>query len=438
MSGIQIDLAKCVGCKKCEKACAQNGIQVINKKAVVNDNCVMCGICVDSCPVGAIRMEKEGAGAGIGTKDCKDIWVFAGQSHGVIHPVAYELLGKANELAAEKNKLDPAKECHVVALLGEGQERGNRERLLEAGANEVLYCYDERLEEPNADMYIQWICDLVRERNPEIILFGATVFGRELAPGVAVRLQAGLTADCTVLEIDGETGLLRQTRPAFGGNLMATIVCPNTRPQMATVRPGVFKSCAHKNEDSVENSPVISEGVDKASADKYDAEDYIRRNEKTSFSSMIETFLEPSLSPLVQIIEEVAATETGSITQAEIIVDVGRGIGSKKNLKLMREFAELIGGQLGCSRPLVESGWCEYKHQVGQTGSTVSPKILYCIGVSGAIQHLAGIGGAQTIIAINNDPSAPIFGVSNYSVVGDCVEIIKAAVEELKQNLCEN
>ena len=218
---------------------------------------------------------------------------------------------------------------------------------------------------------------------------------------MAVRLQTGLTADCTVLSMDTETGLLQQTRPAFGGNLMATIICPNHRPQMATVRPGIF------------GAPEF---------------DYSRSGTITQVS------LADDVKARVEI--SIPAEEWGqqaSIADAERLVVVGRGIGSKKNLPLMRKLAEVLGAELGCTRPVVEAGWLEYRHQVGQTGVSVSPKLLVSIGVSGAIQHLAGIGGAECIIAVNEDPDAPIFGAAQYKVVGDAVEVVEELLAQLER-----
>ena len=262
-----------------------------------------------------------------------------------------------------------------------------------------MVCRDERLRQNDAEVYARLICDLVAERKPEAILYGATAFGRELAPGVAVRLQTGLTADCTVLSMDTGTGLLQQTRPAFGGNLMATIICPNHRPQMATVRPGIFKA------------PDFDYGRSGTIAQVTLAEDVKARVE-------------------ISIPSEEWGQQA-SIADAERLVVVGRGIGSKKNLPLMRKLADALGAELGCTRPVVEAGWLEYRHQIGQTGVSVSPKLLVSIGVSGAIQHLAGIGGAECIIAINEDPDAPIFGAAQYKVVGDAVEVVEELLAQL-------
>ena len=242
MSGLIIDSEACVGCGRCVRACASGGIVVEgerpNRCAHVTDGCILCGGYVDACPVNAISIERNEAAGAVDLNAYRDIWVFVQtDERDVVAPVAYELMGKGRELA-------DARGCRLVALVGMGPEGSLKdlEHLVCAGADEVVVCRDERLRQNDAEVYARLICDLVAEHRPEAILYGATAFGRELAPGVAVRLQTGLTADCTVLSMDTETGLLQQTRPAFGGNLMATIICPNHRPQMATVRPGIFGS----------------------------------------------------------------------------------------------------------------------------------------------------------------------------------------------------
>ena len=413
MSGLVVATEKCVGCRRCERVCANAGIEVVNRKARVLDGCVSCGMCVDACPVGALSIEKDAAG--IDLSEYENIWVFAQvDSAGAVLPVAYELLGKARELADERG-------CELVAALGEPSGAGvadddeatadaaeadaNVLDLLAAGADEVIRTRDERLAENDAEVYAAWLCDLARERKPEVILYGATNFGRELAPRVAVLLQSGLTADCTILEMDTEKGLLQQTRPAFGGNLMATIVCPSHRPQMATVRPGIFSAPEPREVRSVVVEDVpLAEGVERR----------------------------------VRVLSREAAGTDGSITDADVLVVVGRGIGGKKALAPVRRLVELLGERLGCkveigcTRPIVEAGWLDYSHQVGQTGVSVAPKLLLSLGVSGAIQHLAGISGAQTIVAVNDDPEAPIFGAAQYKVVGDCHAVIDELIEKLE------
>lgn len=408
MSGLLVDKDLCIGCGLCVKACGNAGIVVEgerpNRLARPADGCILCGACVQACPKKAISIARDTDGDETPEQRAcrlaayKDIWVFAQvDQEGRALPVALELLGRARELAA-------ARGCRVLALLGQGAAAPQNQAtaLLAAGADEVLLCRDDRLAALDAQVYAHWICDLANARKPETILYGATAFGRELAPGVAVRLQTGLTADCTVLDIDSATGLLQQTRPAFGGNLMATIECPRHRPQMATVRPGVF------------------------TAPRADAACAAR-------GRITQVDLADAWQPRVRVdaVERACAADT--ITDADVLVVVGRGIGSKKNLAVARQLADALGGKLGCTRPVVESGWLEYWHQVGQTGVSVSPKLLISLGVSGAIQHVAGIGGAQTVIAVNEDPDAPIFGAATYRVVGDCVEVARELTARLQR-----
>ena len=413
MSGLVVTTEKCVGCRRCELVCANAGIEVVDRKARVLDGCVSCGMCVDACPVGVLSIEKDAVGVDL--SEYENIWVFAQvDSAGAVLPMARELLGKARELADERG-------CELVAVLGEplgvgaaddeatadgaAEADANVLTLLSAGADEVIRTRDERLAENDAEVYAVWLCDLALERKPEVILYGATNFGRELAPRVAVLLQTGLTADCTILEMDTEKGLLQQTRPAFGGNLMATIVCPSHRPQMATVRPGIFPAPEPREVRSVivEDVP-LAEGVERR----------------------------------VRVLSREAAGTDGSITDADVLVVVGRGVGSKKALAPVHRLVELLGERLGCkveigcTRPVVEAGWLDYSHQVGQTGVSVAPKLLLSLGVSGAIQHLAGISGAQTIVAVNDDPEAPIFGAAQYKVVADCHAVIDELIEKLE------
>ena len=400
MSGLVVDTERCVGCRRCERVCANAGIEVSDRKARVLEGCVSCGMCVDACPVDALSIEREDTGADVSAYE--NVWVFSQVgADGTVLPVALELLGKARELA-------DARGCELVAVLGEGAEADetNARALVSAGADEVLRCQDDRLAHMDVECFAAWLCALALERKPEVILYGATNFGRELAPRVAVTLQTGLTADCTVLEMDEESGLLQQTRPAFGGNLMATIVCPSNRPQMATVRPGIFPT------------PELRDA---------------RR------AVVTDVLLDAAVYGRVHVLSREKADEGASITDADVLVVVGRGIGSKKALVRVRRLAELLGKRLGCTcevgctRPVVEAGWLDYSHQVGQTGVSVAPRLLVSLGVSGAIQHLAGISGAGTVVAVNEDPDAPIFGVANYKVVGDCLAIVDELIAQLAE-----
>lgn len=402
MSKLKIDTEKCTGCGLCVKSCGFSALEIENDKAKVNDNCTLCSVCVENCPFDAIRIDKQSVG-GMDVSLYSGVWVFAEQQQGEVLQVVYELLGKGEELAIKKG-------CPLTAvLLGDGIKI-QIPKLFEYGADRVIYCEDPQLAHNLDEDYTEIITNLIEEHKPEIFLFGATGYGRSLAPRVAARVGTGLTADCTMLDIDSETGLLRQTRPAFGGNLMATIICPKHRPQMATVRPGVM--LAKDPGDMLDHAAFEKEELDILAL--------------------------PMLNPTtrkkgVEVLQEVLGKKVNNIADAEIIVSAGRGIGSQKNMILVKRLAELIGAHVGVSRPMVDVGWSEYKNQIGQTGSSVSPKLMITCGISGSVQHLAGIGNAHTIIAINSDPEAPIFSVADYKVVGDCVEILKkliAAFEE--------
>jgi len=390
MVGIDIIKDKCVGCKACLAACPYGAIEFVEKKAVITDKCTLCGACKESCRFSAIVSERDER-QGSDLSQYKGIWVFAEQRYGKLKPVSLELLGKARELAARLN----AKVTSV--LFGHGIEFLARD-LIAYGADQVLMMDEKWLGDFNDRIYGELMTDLIKEHKPEIVLVGATSKGRSLAPYISLSLQTGLTADCTGLSIDDE-GLLVQTRPAFGGNLMAEIVCPHNRPQMATVRPKVFK-------------PMDP--------------DYEKRGQITRIQK------EP-IEGLVKLIRNIDNAEGQSLTDAEIIVSVGRGIGSAANIRLAGELADALGGVLASSRPLVDMGWMPYSRQVGQTGKTVAPRIYIACGISGAIQHLAGLADIDTIIAINQDPEAPIFKVANYGIVADVKEFLPLLTEKIKQ-----
>lgn len=392
MAGLHIDNEKCVGCGLCVKSCDLSALALENKKAAVGAACVMCGICVSSCPFGAISVRKD-APAAAGLSSYKNIWVLAEPDDGGLAPVAYELAGKGRALANELG-------CELYAVLAGENAEENAKKMIAAGADKVIICSDRLTYDNSEEIYAEFISSAIWKYRPEIVLCGATKFGRSLAPRVAARVRTGLTADCTELSIDPDTKLLRQTRPAFGGNLMATIICPGSRPQMATVRPGIMPRPAM---DAGRIGGIMRETITE------------RINGKT------------------ELLEKIKTPRSESISAAEKLIVAGRGIGNQKNLGLVREAARLIGAGFGCSRPLVDMGWCEYKHQVGQTGCTVAPKLLISVGVSGAVQHQAGITRAEKIIAVNHDPEAPIFGIAHCAVVGDAVEVLRELIAELKK-----
>lgn len=386
MPTLDINREKCIGCSLCIKACPHDSLYMKDKKAYVNDSCVLCGFCLDVCPVNAISINKENKSSS-NISEYKDIWIYGETHDNLILPVVFEIISKGRELA---NKLN----CKVKVLI-----IGDRPINLDRISADEVYIYSMEEYSKTEENDIEIFQDLIIKNKPNIILFGASSYGRSIAPRVAARFKTGLTADCTELDINLETKVLEQTRPAFGGNIMATIVCPDTRPQMATVRAGVFK------EDLT---------IDSIAPKVYT----LSLNNKKVGS--------------VKILDEVMRHSVETIADANIIVSVGRGIGNQKNIEIAEKLANLIGGKLGVSRPLVDVGWKAQNYQIGQTGYNVSPKLLIACGISGAIQHLAGISNAEKIIAINSDPDAPIFKVADYCIVGDCIEVIKELITEIE------
>jgi len=402
---IQIIIEKCTGCTLCIKACPFDAIRILDKEglptgrqAVIDLNkCNLCGACVPACKFKAILLEKpqEVAGTKQDLKGYKGVWVFAEQKKGKIQPVVYELLGKARELAASLG------EEVAAVLLGEHLEEEIQE-LIWRGADKVYVVETRELANFQDEPYTNILIELIKKYKPEIVLCGATSIGRSLISRVAVRLRVGLTADCTGLDIDPERKILLQTRPAFGGNIMATIISPNYRPQMATVRHKVFPETVS---DMKRKGKIIRENFD------------------ASFLA--------SRSKLLDIVDEIESTV--NLAEADIIVSGGRGMGGPGNFKILEELAKVLGAAVGASRAAVDAGWMPYSHQVGQTGRTVSPKIYIACGISGQIQHLVGMQSSKIIVAINKNPDAPIFKVATYGIVADLFEIIPALTKKFSR-----
>jgi electron transfer flavoprotein alpha subunit len=368
-----------------------------NRLAVIDlSKCTLCGACVEPCPVHVIELIHEHKPQ-VDLSSYRGVWIFAEQRDGKIQPVVYELLGVGRKLAdARKTEL-------AAVLIGNGVE-SRAQDLFERGADKVYLADHPGLADYLDEPYSRILTRMIRQYKPEIVIAGATAVGRSLVPRAAVELKTGLTADCTGLDIDPGSGHLLQTRPAFGGNIMATIRCENFRPQMATVRHKVMEEARWVKGRTGELIRFSVEGPDVAS--------------RTS---------------VLEVVKEVE--ETINITEADIIVSGGRGIKGPENFAMLKELAGVLNGAVGASRAAVDSGWIGYSHQVGQTGKTVKPKIYFAVGISGAIQHLVGMSSSDVIIAVNKNPDAPIFSVANYSLVGDLFAIVPALTKRFREIL---
>jgi electron transfer flavoprotein alpha subunit len=398
MSGITVYKDKCMGCALCAKACPFDAITMVDKKCVIDlDKCSLCGSCVEACrKFGAIEIVRTTTQ----TPDIekyKGVWVFAQQRKGVIQTVTYELLGKARELA-DKLKVDVA-----CVLLGHGI-KDKAQDLIYRGADKVYVVDNPKLEHLLEEPYARIVMNLIRKHRPEILLCPATSVGRSLISRVAVQLRVGLTADCTGLDVNADERYLMQTRPAFGGNIMATILSKNHRPQLATVRHKVMKEAVV----DLKRKGVIE-------VVEFDKSFFISRTK------------------VLNVVDEVISTV--NIAEANVIVSGGRAMGGAENFKMLEELAKVLNGAVGASRAAIDEGWMPYSHQVGQTGKTVCPTIYIACGISGQIQHLVGMQSSDVIIAINRDPSAPIFNIANYGIVGDLFEIIPLLTKRFKEVL---
>ena len=396
MASIEITAEKCLGCGACTEACPFGAIRVENQKAVILAGCTLCGACVSTCSFEAIAMHREETADPDDLGSWRGVWVFGEQQEGVPAGVALELLGEGRRLADELG-------VPLAAVLMGHHVAEAAGRLVAGGADRVYRIDHPSLTRFNDESYTDIFVQLIRRYRPEIVLIGATTYGRSLAPRISSRLNTGLTADCTSLEIDPERRIILQTRPAFGGNLMATIICPDRRPQMCTVRPKVMKP---------------------------PAADFARRGEIVAADVAIPEETAVRVTETVRTISEAV-----NLAEADIVVSAGRGIGDPKNLRIIEELAKVLGGALGASRAVVDAGWAAYSRQVGQTGKTVSPKVYFACGISGAVQHLAGMSSSDRIVAINKDPEAPIFKVAHFGIVGDVLEVVPAMTREFRARL---
>jgi electron transfer flavoprotein alpha subunit len=385
---------KCIGCGKCVRVCPFDAINMVDKKAIINEKCTACGQCIEACPVEAIEKEEQKYRAGgVDVSLYRGVWVFAEQRGGNLLNVAIELVGEGRKIANALNT-----ELTAVLL---GKDVDNlAEKLVKYGADNVLYADHDLLNVYTTEGYTKVIYNLIKERKPEIMLIGATNIGRDLGPRISARVHTGLTADCTKLDVDLENRRLMQTRPAFGGNLMATIVCPDHRPQMSTVRPGVMEKARY---------------------------DESRNGEITKFTpDLKDSDIRAKVIDVVKGGKAVVQLE-----ESKIIVSGGRGLGNTEGFKLIESLANKLGGVVGASRATVDAGWIDHGHQVGQTGKTVRPSLYIACGISGAIQHLAGMQESKVIVAINKDANAPIFKIADYGIVGDVYEVLPALIEAL-------
>jgi electron transfer flavoprotein alpha subunit len=387
---------KCTLCGECVGACPFGVIRLEGERLIIEEGCTLCGACVEVCEAQALALPETEGPAARPDVPPDGIWVFAEQRHGKLAPVTLELLGEARRLAQ-------VLEAPVAAALLGDQVANLAPELLAGGAHKVYVAEHASLADFTEDAYAAALTGLARRFRPEIILAGATYLGRAFIPQVAAALKTGLTADCTAFAIDPDKRLLQQTRPAFGGNIMATIITPRTYPQMATARPGVFK---RRDPEAYPTGEIIPVDLEL-----------------------------PQVKPrsrFVKTVEEIK--ERVPLAEAEVIVAGGRGLKDAKNFRLLEDLADALGGAVGATRAAVDAGWISYAHQIGQTGKTVSPRLFFAVGISGASQHLVGMQSSDFIVAINKDPEAPIFQVADVGLVGDLFDIVPALIQEIRKD----
>lgn len=373
--------------------CPFNALEDREGKLTINEGCKMCSICVKRGPQGVMEMVETAAEAAVDKSLWQGIAVYVDHVDGKIHPVTMELLGKARELADKV-------QYPVIALFIGSDVQEKAQELLHYGADKVYVYEHKELQHFRIEPYAKAFEAFIEEVKPSSILVGATTVGRSLAPRIAARFRTGLTADCTVLDIKDNSDLV-QIRPAFGGNIMAQIKTPNTRPQLATVRYKVMNA--------------------------------LERSEKAEGEVLLRTLPEKSMASRIEVLEVREKETEVSISDAETIIAVGRGVKSEKDMAMVRELADLLGAQIAGTRPLVESGWIDSKRQVGLSGRTVKPKLMITLGISGSVQFAAGMNGSEHIFAVNNDENASIFNVAHYGIVGDLYEVLPQLIENVRK-----
>jgi len=393
MPKLVIDTSKISDVPAFLKLCPFGALYEKDGKVDVSAACKMCRICVKKGPAGAATFVEDEKKPEINKSEWNGVVVYVDHEDGKIHPVTLELLGKARELA------DKIGHKVYSVFIGSGINDA-AEELLHYGCDKVFVYDDPALKHYIPELYTTVFESYIKSNKPCAILVGATTTGRELAPRIAARFKTGLTADCTILDMAENTDLI-QIRPAFGGNIMAQIVCPNNRPQLATVRYKVMNAPERSAEAKGEIVPCSLDGID--------------------------------LSTTTKILDIKPKEKVKTIESADVIVAVGRGFKTKEDIAMAKELADLIGAELACTRPLVEGGWMDAKHQIGLSGRTVRPKLIICLGISGAVQFAAGMNNSDVIFAVNSDENAPIFKVANYGVVGDVYDIVPKLIANIKE-----
>lgn len=392
MAKLVVNQAKVGNIQELISICPFGALEEKNGEIQINAACKMCKLCIKKGPAGAVEYVEDEPERSIDKNLWKGIAVYVDHLDGAIHPVTYELIGKSKELAEKIGH-------SVYAVMVGSNIASQCHELLHYGVDKVFVYDDEKLARFKIEPYTAVFEDFVNNIKPTAILVGATPVGRQLAPRLAARLHTGLTADCTKLEINENTDLV-QIRPAFGGNIMAQILTPNKRPQMATVRYKVMDA-PERNKD--ESGVIINCEI---SSDKLDCN--------------------------VDVLDIIPKEKEQFIEASDVLVVAGRGVKKEEDLAMVQELADLLGGQIACTRPMYEAGWLEAKRQVGLSGRTVRPRLIITCGVSGSIQFVAGMNNSEQIIAINNDENAPIFKTAHYGLVGDLYEIIPGLIEQIK------